>query len=55
MGFYLNLDPYLDESRRVRSKSYVCLERGADLNQGLLLDDLGFYLDKSFIWNIGFI
>jgi hypothetical protein len=29
--------------------------KGADLNQGLLLDDPGFDLDKSSIWIMGFI
>ena len=49
MGFYLDHDPHLDGSGRVRSKSCLCLERDADLNQGLLLDDPGFDLDKSSI------
>ena len=40
-GIYLDHDPHLDGSGRVRSKSCLCLERGADLNQGLLLDESG--------------
>jgi hypothetical protein len=31
------------------------LDRGADLNLGLLLEVPGFYLDVPSIWNKGFI
>jgi hypothetical protein len=30
-------------------------KRGVDLNQGLLLEDPGFYLDVSSTWKMGFI
>ena len=55
------LDPehriYLDQSGKIGSRSCLCLEKGADLNQDPPLDDPGrsFDLDQSSTRNLGFI
>ena len=55
------LDPehgiYLDQSGKIGSRSCLCLEKGADLNQDPPLDDPGrsFDLDQSSIWNMAFV
>ena len=60
------LDPehgiYLDQSGKIGSRSCICLEKGADLNQDPPLDDPGrsfdldsFDLEQSSIWNMAFV
>ena len=55
------LDPehgiYLDQSGKIRSRSCLCLEKRADLNQDPPLDDPGrsFDLEQSSIWNMAFV